>query len=683
MPTRTIVRAGAVVSAGGTSSIAPATATAAGPGPGPGPGLGASHPSLGRAAAVVGGRQLSPFTLSGPQPMHVAAGGGIAGPGPNPAGIGIASCTSAAAAPPKVSRPPPPPIDPSQFDDADDDQFDYADDNEDVPSPAKPAPKAAVPAVSTAPVLTKAEVPAVSTAPVLAKKAADANSTTRKSTSSSSPSTKAKTKADAPSSPSLSAASKGSKGKEQQKRISNKADRGSSSGPCAQPTDCHNAHLDDKFRLKIVESVARVKEQDASEGIRNKGRSLVYCPPTLLKAAMAVSTPLEDTKILKQRTESVCNVTNVTELGPHDVLFGRGGRTNHHQGNINFRKLLAQYKMKYIDASKTNKPDVSREVVKIWRNLEPPGRFLAVSNKHNARKICQDKKTGKMDQGEEVWHDVGNKKAQEKTSQCLRERTAQIRAAEGITALFKFGQKEEQRKAIESKKDATYGPMAADANPSNLMAAGATTNTAAIRAAALGLPSLKRQLSIGEQVHSCVTQPSPSKKLRIDDVAMPAGTNILRMVPAAPIWSQGFVQQHQAAIAAAWKQLRLPNASPPVALPSSLGMSALSVQQQLELTNAAKMQAAAEIERILRLQERIKSATERIDAAQSRIASQESGRVIAAAGTYAAASRYPQAGSVGPSMAAAASPSAFAHAQNNLARLAGKQHLQKPPRNPM
>ena len=322
-------------------------------------------------------------------------------------------------------------------------------------------------------------------------------------------------------------ASEASKGKEQQKRNSNKPDQGS---PCThQRTDINKAVMDDEFRLKMSESMTRVKKQDAPNGI-------LYCAPTSLKndtgAAIAVNMSLEDSKT-KQRAESVCNVTNVTKVGPHDVLFGRGHRTNRHQGNINYRNLLAHYKVEYISASKVDKPKVSREVVKIWRNLEPPGRFLAISNTHNARKVSQDEETGRM-HDVEVWHDVGNKKAQEKTSQCLRERTAQLHAAEGIAALFKskFRQREEERKAIEIKKDSTYGLMAASANPSNHMAA--ATTTATIPATALGQPAVKRQLLDPGLGPVSVTPLSPSKKQRIDDVTMLAGTSMNGMVPAAP-----------------------------------------------------------------------------------------------------------------------------------------------------
>jgi len=95
--------------------------------------------------------------------------------------------------------------------------------------------------------------------------------------------------------------------------------------------------------------------------------------------------------------------------GMNDVLCGRGGGTNNHVGNIRFRQLVNGHKLRYLAATKSEKPMVSREVVAIWRNLNPPGRFLA---QEKGVSVC--------------WNDVGDKKAREKASQCLRERTPDV-----------------------------------------------------------------------------------------------------------------------------------------------------------------------------------------------------------------------------------------------------------------
>lgn len=67
----------------------------------------------------------------------------------------------------------------------------------------------------------------------------------------------------------------------------------------------------------------------------------------------------------------------------------------------------------YVRAPKIQKPSVARVIVRAIRNGDPPGRFLR-----------KDEKTGK-------WVDVGDKKAAEKTSQALREKTGEDKNQEG------------------------------------------------------------------------------------------------------------------------------------------------------------------------------------------------------------------------------------------------------------
>jgi hypothetical protein len=88
---------------------------------------------------------------------------------------------------------------------------------------------------------------------------------------------------------------------------------------------------------------------------------------------------------------------------------GRGGLTNHHKGNKRFRDVVALHRPDYVRAPKIQKPSVARVIVRAIRNGDPPGRFLR-----------KDEKTGK-------WVDIGDKKAAEKTSQALREKTNEER----------------------------------------------------------------------------------------------------------------------------------------------------------------------------------------------------------------------------------------------------------------
>jgi hypothetical protein len=96
---------------------------------------------------------------------------------------------------------------------------------------------------------------------------------------------------------------------------------------------------------------------------------------------------------------------------PHanDVLCGRGGGTNNHIGNSHWRMLVAANKQLYITLPKRQKMLLSRSIVNAVRSQNPPGRFLQKDNKSN------------------LWFDVGDQRAQEKTSQALREGAPDIR----------------------------------------------------------------------------------------------------------------------------------------------------------------------------------------------------------------------------------------------------------------
>jgi hypothetical protein len=102
--------------------------------------------------------------------------------------------------------------------------------------------------------------------------------------------------------------------------------------------------------------------------------------------------------------ESIYPLKDISEPGINDVLCGRGGGTNNHIGNRRFRMLVNEHKPRYFAAGKLDKPKVAREVMIMWRKQDPPGRFLI------------------KDSSSKLWSDVGDQKAREKASQCLRER---------------------------------------------------------------------------------------------------------------------------------------------------------------------------------------------------------------------------------------------------------------------
>lgn len=92
---------------------------------------------------------------------------------------------------------------------------------------------------------------------------------------------------------------------------------------------------------------------------------------------------------------------NQYDTAAHDVLCGRGGATNNHEGNRRFRAVVAEHQRDYLVARKKDKAAIARQIVKIIQNRG--GRFLQKNGT-----------TG-------LWEPITDKKATEKTSQALRE----------------------------------------------------------------------------------------------------------------------------------------------------------------------------------------------------------------------------------------------------------------------
>jgi hypothetical protein len=128
--------------------------------------------------------------------------------------------------------------------------------------------------------------------------------------------------------------------------------------------------------------------------------------------------PAEDDDEISDESPTLTR-QEITKPGEHDVLLGRGGGTNNHTGNIKFRKVVNEHKMRYLACNKVDKPKVARDVVQLWRKMSPPGRFLS-------RGDDSKKGPGSVSDAENKWYEVGDKKAREKASQCLRERTPDV-----------------------------------------------------------------------------------------------------------------------------------------------------------------------------------------------------------------------------------------------------------------
>lgn len=105
-----------------------------------------------------------------------------------------------------------------------------------------------------------------------------------------------------------------------------------------------------------------------------------------------------------------------------DVLCGRGGATNNHEGNRAFRSIVASHQREYLSAKKKEKAAIARRIVSIVQ--DNGGRFL--------------RKNGS------TWEEVSDKKATEKTSQALRE---------GLDVRRKLGVKSPRRDSESSDEE--------------------------------------------------------------------------------------------------------------------------------------------------------------------------------------------------------------------------------------
>jgi len=109
------------------------------------------------------------------------------------------------------------------------------------------------------------------------------------------------------------------------------------------------------------------------------------------------SPPMEP--ILLPSEHPICD--SPAAINAHDVLCGRGGGTNSQIGNRRFRKLVQEFQPTYLLARRKEKPLLARTIVLIIRKRG--GRFLK-----------KDDETGEL-------YEVGDAKAEAKTSQALRE----------------------------------------------------------------------------------------------------------------------------------------------------------------------------------------------------------------------------------------------------------------------
>ena len=72
--------------------------------------------------------------------------------------------------------------------------------------------------------------------------------------------------------------------------------------------------------------------------------------------------------------ENVVITVKNDDVHENDVLMGRGGKNNKHVGNERLRDLARGHVERYQASTKKIKSAISRDIVKVVRRKNPPGR---------------------------------------------------------------------------------------------------------------------------------------------------------------------------------------------------------------------------------------------------------------------------------------------------------------------
>jgi hypothetical protein len=199
---------------------------------------------------------------------------------------------------------------------------------------------------------------------------------------------------------------------------------------------------------------------------------------------------------------------------PHDVLCGRGGGTNNHVGNSHWRMLVAANKQLYITLPKRQKMLLSRSIVNAVRSQNPPGRFLQKDNKAG------------------MWLDVGDQRAQEKTSQALREGAPDIR------------KKVQGKGDVDSTSKSTENPGDSDSNSDEEshqdQDGSAATGNGSQEVTSASVTSSSKRSKSKSPTPSPKKPTSPLSPQKLSPIEMPSSTTVVSQnLPQAPMMNDG------------------------------------------------------------------------------------------------------------------------------------------------
>lgn len=156
-------------------------------------------------------------------------------------------------------------------------------------------------------------------------------------------------------------------------------------------------------------------------------------PPSAKEVDFDINNPPTQ-PVIPPSSRPVC--TQNSEINLHDVLCGRGGGTNTQSGNRRFRTLVQEFQPTYLLCRRKEKPLIARTIVLIIRNRG--GRFL------------------KKHEDEGTYFEVGDDKAEAKTSQALRE-GLDVRASRSSMDGKKKPSRSRKKKNVKKSPDRRIG----------------------------------------------------------------------------------------------------------------------------------------------------------------------------------------------------------------------------------
>ncbi|CAB9521679.1 expressed unknown protein [Seminavis robusta] len=201
---------------------------------------------------------------------------------------------------------------------------------------------------------------------------------------------------------------------------------------------------DERGMLKDYHPDRDSQEVKSSEASNKKGKPLANKSATgivLPAAAHEVDFDVTDPPaepVCPPSTEAI--VESLADVNTYDVLCGRGGGTNSQIGNKRFRKLVQEFQPTYLLARRKEKPLLARTIVLIIRKRG--GHFLR-----------KDDESGML-------FEVGDAKAEAKTSQALRE-GLDVRATKSAANTLSDKKKKKKKGAAPKVKEEAVAEAAA------------------------------------------------------------------------------------------------------------------------------------------------------------------------------------------------------------------------------